>query len=189
MRGVNLKLNRAQAVHRALQMVAARPKNKFGQLVPIGYRLEGGFNGGFDPHAAHCASWSYGDRTPTADCIGFVLWASGIDRMQPGYAGSRGEWLNCASLLDDADGAKKFCRPVVRNVGSNQAPEDVLPGDWLLTRDHIGIIVRPDNIEADGYDHLVIDCSPRHGRSTAINTGYAWSDACRAIRPLIYSEP
>lgn len=184
MRGVNLKLNRAQTVHRALQMIAARPKNKFGQLVPIGYRLEGGFNGGFDPHAAHCASWSYGDRTPTADCIGLVLWASGIDRMQPGYKGSRGEWLNCASLLDDADGLKKFCRPVEVLTG-----EEVLPGDWLLTRDHIGMIIRPDNNSTDGFNHLVIDCSPRHGRSTAINTGLAWSDACRPIRPVFYAEP
>ncbi len=182
MRGVNLKLNRAQVVHRGLLMIAARPKNKFGQLIPIGYRLEGGFNGGSDLNALHCASWSYGYRTPTSDCIGFVLWASGIDRMQPGYQGSRGEWLNCASLLDDAHGAMKFCRPVAKGT-------EALPGDWLMTRDHIGLIIRPDNDATDGYDHLVIDCSPRHGRSTAINTGLAWSDACEVVRPLFYAEP
>lgn len=181
-RGTILRISREEATRRALSQIIAIPKPPPGSPTdagnrPINYRLEGGYNGGFDPGAPHCASWSYGDRTPTADCIGFVLWASGVDRLQPGYAGSRGEWLNCASLLDDADGAKRFCRPITKY-------ETPMPGDWLLTRDHIGFVLRKDCGEVD---ILVVDCSPRHGRASAINTGYPWSDACRVIRPQVYA--
>ncbi len=182
-RGTILHISRDMARTRALSQILAIPKAPPGAPHdagnrPIAYRLEGGFNGGSNPSAEHCVSWSFGDRTPTADCIGFVLWASGIDRLQPGYAGSRGEWLNCASLLDDADGGMKFCRPLGKY-------EEALVGDWLLTRDHIGFVLRPP---CDGIsDALVVDCSPRHGRATAVNTGYPWSDACRIIRPLCYS--
>jgi hypothetical protein len=181
-RGKILKLSRTAAVGRVLTQIVAMPTPPAGAPIgagfrPIAYRLEGGYNGGFDPTASHCASWSYGNRVPTSDCIGLVLWASGIDRMQPGYKGSRGEWLNCASLLDDADGAKKFCRP----LDEKEMPE---AGDWVLTRDHIGMLVRP---ATDTTEELVVDCSPRHGRQNAVDTGGFWSDACRVIRPLVYS--
>lgn len=183
-RGTKLTLQRDYVVARGWSQIAAIPTPPPGAPAdagnrPIAYRLEGGFNGGFDPRAPHCASWSYGDRTPTADCIGFVLWASGIDRMQPGYKGTRGEWLNCASILDDAKGPRVYCEL----VGDD---EDVvaLPGDWLVTPDHIGLIVRPANATSGV---LVIDCSPRHRRDAAINTGYAWSDACQVVRPKFYA--
>jgi hypothetical protein len=137
---------------------------------PIAYRLED-YNGGKDPFAVHCADWSYGNRTPTADCVGLVLWASGIDRKQPNYEGSRGPWLNCASLIDDAHGNQVYCEPVDE--------EEAVPGDWLVTPDHIGMVVRRKTRESD---ILVVDCSPRHGRATSINTGYPWSAACQALR-------
>jgi hypothetical protein len=178
MRGAILKLTRAQAVTRALSQITVMPRLLIdGVALPIAYRLEGGYNGGFDPSAPHCASFSYGGRTPTADCIGLVLWASGIDRKQPGYNGSRGEWLNCASLLDDADTDRTYCHPLTEK-------EVPLAGDWVLTRDHIGMLIRPETATTDA---LVVDCSPRHGRKTAVNTGGFWSDACRVIRPLVYS--
>ena len=180
MRGQIRKTTRSEAVARAYSMISAIPVPPPGSPSdagnrPINYRLKD-MNGGKDPFAPHCADWSFGNRTPTADCIGFVLWASGIDRYQPGYSGSRGDWLNCASLLDDAHGAKVYCRPLV----TGEHPE---AGDWLVTRDHIGIIVRP---ECTGSDDLVIDCSPRHGRGTAVNTGLPWSEACEVIRYTRY---
>jgi hypothetical protein len=182
-RGLILNLTREQVRDRVLSQVVALPAPPPGTPLdagnrPIAYRLEGGWNGGFDPTADHCASWSYGARTPTADCIGLALWGSGIDRKQPGYKGSRGEWLNCASLLDDADGAQVYCR----GLGTHESP---LPGDWLLTRDHIGVIVRPP---VPNFDELVVDCSPRHGRQHAVGIGGPWSDACRVIRPKHYKE-
>jgi hypothetical protein len=146
---------------------------------PIAYRLDPGFNGGADPTAAHCASWSYGLRTPTSDCIGLALWACYIDRKQPGYHGTRGEWLNCASLCDDADGERRFCEPIEYKLGR--------AGDLLITRDHVGVIVRPCLVNGDAgadpdFDHLVVDCSPRHRRDSAVGLGGPWSDACRVIR-------
>lgn len=180
-RGAVRPTTRTEAVQRALAMITAIPAAPAGAPAdaghrPIAYRLKD-FNGGRDPYAPHCADWSYGLRTPTADCIGFVLWASGVDRYQPGYKGSRDEWLNCASLLDDADGAKVWCSPV--------SHVEAAPGDWLVTPDHIGMIVRPDGTtidETEASEHLVVDCSPRHGRSRAVNTGYPWSAACRVLR-------
>jgi len=182
-RGEIRSFTHEMVVQRALSQVVAIPDPPPGSPLdaggrPIAYRLEPGFNGGADPFAPHCASWSYGNRTPTSDCIGLALWASGIDRMQPGYKGSRGEWLNCASLLDDADGAKQFCRPL-------KLTEMARPGDWVLTRDHIGVLVRPQSTHAD---ELVVDCSPRHGRQHAVGIGMVWSDACRVIRPVFYKE-
>lgn len=182
MRGTILHLTREQAVARAISQITATPKMAHGEPHPIAYRLEGGFNGGFDPTAPHCASSSYGDKVPTADCIGFVLWASGVDRKQPGYVGASGDWLNCVSLLADAHGAQKFCRTL-------KAGETPLPGDWLLTKDHIGMIIRPpwyDYVTEQRMRVLVVDCSPRHGRQDAINTGDPWSVDCEPIRPLIY---
>jgi hypothetical protein len=170
-RGLILGITRGQAVGRALSMLCEMVKGR-----PINYRLED-YNGGDNPSAPNCANMSYGGRTPTSDCIGLVLWASGVDRKQPGYKGSRGEWLNCASLLDDADGDQQFCRPIT-GAGAPMA------GDWVLTRSHIAMLLRPDG---EDHDPLVIDCSPRHGRRNAVGCGGFWSEACRVIRPLVYS--
>lgn len=171
----------AEAVHRALSQIVAIPEPPDPSVPdsgrrPIAYRLEPGFNGGADPLAAHCASWSYGGRTPTSDCVGLVLWASGVDRLQPGYRGISGEWLHCPSLIDDAERAQRWCSPV--------DDDKARPGDWLVTGTHIGLIVRPA-IYVGGeqrHDHLVVDCSPRHGRAAAINTGRPWSEAARVLR-------
>ncbi len=168
------------AVQRALSQILAVPTPPTGAPDdaghrPIAYRLEE-LNGGKDPYAPHCADWSYGCRTPTADCIGFVLWSTGVDRLQPTFAGLVGPWLHCGSLLADARGAKVWCELVTGGV---------LPGDWLLTEDHIGMVVRP--APSPDFDHLVVDCSPRHGRNAAINTGGPWSGACQAVRYKHYA--
>ncbi len=182
MRGQNLRLDRYRAVARGFRELMSIPIPPKGAPPdagnrPINYRLEEK-NGGSDPGADDCCDWSYGERTPTADCIGFVLYCSGIDRKQPGYKGTRGEWLNCASLMDDAKGAQTYCRTL-------RDGEREMPGDWLLTRDHIGLIVRR---ATDDSEILVLDCSPRHGRKHAIGLGGPWSDACTVIRPKIYAE-
>lgn len=185
MRGKILTLTRSEAVTRALSQITAIPPLPPGTWPgdagnrPIGYRLEPGFNGGANPEAEHCASWSYGGRTPTADCIGFVLWASGIDRYQPGYRGSRGEWLNCASILDDAAGAAKFSTVVV--------PGSERPGDWLLDTGHISMVLRPTTRTSRP---LVVDCSPRHDqtRHACVNTGYPWSTNYKIVRPNFYKD-
>lgn len=195
-RGEILYITREEAVARAFRNMLAVPPAPRGAPTDAGnrainYRREQD-NGGADPEAPHCADWSYGDRTPTADCVGFVLHSSGIDRKQPGFSGTRGVWLNCASILDDA-------RPTGENVfGTTLGLGDrVLPGDWLVTPDHIGMIVRPAPVpDPQGIGHLVIDCSPRHipllKRVTrqwpAIGLGGPWSKKCVVLRPKIYAE-
>ena len=139
---------------------------------PIGYRLEPGHNGGSDPMAPHCGSPSFGDRVYTADCVGFVLWCLGSDRLQPGFKGFNGEWLNCASILRDSQREQLYFEPV-------PDPTHVLPADALITATHIGLIVR---VGAGDFDCLVADCSPRHGRKTAVGLGNPWDDACRVVR-------
>lgn len=183
-RGKILHFSPEEAVARALSQIVAIPLLPPGTWPsdagnrPIGYRLDPGFNGGFDPEAHHCASWSYGGRSPTADCIGFVLWASGIDRMQPGYKGSRGEWLNCASILDDASGKAVYGRFLLPNEAEK-------PGDWLLDTGHISMVIRPSTRTTKP---LVVDCSPRHdtSRQACINTGQSWSAGTRIVRPTFY---
>jgi hypothetical protein len=190
-RGTTLHLTRQEVLARAYANMLVVPEPQAGSPSdagshPIGYRLTGGFNGGNDPTAPYCYSWSYGGRRPTADCIGFVLHSSGIDRLQPHYNGVVGEWLHCGSLLADAYGTglpkgtapHQFCR----SLGEHEA---VLPGDWMLTRDHIALVLRPETADSGV---LVMDCSPRHGRNTGIGIGYAWSEACEVVRPLFYKE-
>lgn len=147
---------------------------------PIAYRLEEN-NGGKDPYAQWCCDWSYGNRTPTSDCIGFVLQGSGIDRLQPTWNGPiAGPWLYCKSIVHDAKNAKRWCQKI--------DDDKARPGDWLVDNDHIAGIIRPA-IYVNGsmaFDHLVIDCSPRHGRSTAIGIGLPWSEAAFVVRPTFY---
>lgn len=180
-RGKWLALTSEQRVSRALANMMIIPIPPEGApsdagKKPIAYRLKD-VNGGDDPTAAHCAGWSYGLRTPTADCIGFLLHSGGIDRKQPLYAGIAGPWLHCPSLIADAKGAQRFVELVTGGVA---------PGDFLLTEDHCAMILRPDPDGSGGFSHLVIDCSPRHGRDTAIGIGYPWSASftvCRLRQP------
>lgn len=191
-----LPLTRDQVVSRALAhltLVAEPHPSSPPDFVPapVAYRLDdSGRLGGDDPSAPHCADWSYGYRTLTADCIGFALYCAGLSRYQPGYAGLNGSWLNTDSLVWDANGPMKFVRPVFSG-------EKVLPGDFFVTTSkytmgirrevgHIGIVVRPK--PSDAHEHLLIDCSPFHGRTTAIGLRKPWSVKGQFLRPLHYKE-
>lgn len=149
---------------------------------PINYRLEKE-NGGSDPYAQWCCDWSYGGRTPTADCVGFVLHGSGIDRLQPSWKGPIAEsWLYCKSIVWDATHERRWCTKV--------DDDKAMPGDWLVDEGHIAGIIRPA-IYVGGRmrdDHLVIDCSPRHGREHAIGIGRPWSEAAFVVRPKFYVQ-
>lgn len=158
---------------------------------PVSYRNDdSGRLGGDDPQAEHCADWSFGYRTLTSDCVGFMAFCAGFSRRQKGFRGLNGEWLNTDSIISDAEHLMRFFRPVMGG-------ERVLPGDLLVSRStfalgirvkdgHCGVIIRPR--PSDAFEHLVVDCSPRHGRTTAIGTGGPWSTKCQAIRPLFYKE-
>lgn len=194
-RGAIRPTTRLEAVQRALSQIIAVPKPPVGAPAdagnrPIGYRNDSGKNGGFDPFAPHCASWSFGDRRPTADCVGLVCWAIGIDRMQPTFKGSLGVWLQQNSMMNDADGAQRFFAPV--DYWS------ALPGDLLVDTQHVALIVRPamrvprpdPSAPVEEYEMVCVDSSPANARDvgagaskhTGIGTSGPWSKACRVIR-------
>ncbi len=198
-RGTTVKLSRKEIVERALFGIIAVPRAPRGAPADAGnrpphYRLPYP-NGGDDPTRAygiygepHCFAWAYGDRTPVADCIGFALYCLGVDRYQPGYTGTNGAWLNCKSIVDDANGPRKFF--------TRATEAEALPGDLLIDDAHVGVIVRPalrwwvdtdgDNVLDKGEDRrediLVVDCSPRHGREASVNFGGRWSSKCIVVR-------
>jgi hypothetical protein len=157
---------------------------------PVAYRLDdSGLLGGDDPTRPHCADVSYGGRTLTSDCAGFALHCAGIARKQPGYKGSKGEWLNTDSVLDDAHGQQRFFRTL-------RPGEEALPGDLVVTRSKylLGVRIKAGHMEVlvrravPGFKAMTIGCSQRFGRDTAIGVGYVWSPACQVIRPLFYKE-
>lgn len=192
-----LPLTRDQVVARAfaqLRLVAEPHKFSPPEFVasPVAYRLDdSGQLGGDDPTAPHCADWSFGYRTLTADCIGFALYCAGIARYQPDYKGLNGSWLNTDSVVADAQRIRRFFDTV-------DAGEEVKPGDLMVTRSkytlgvmtkrgHIGVIVRPAPSAA--FNDLVIDCSPFHGRTTAIGLRKEpWARDYVVVRPLSYKE-
>jgi hypothetical protein len=165
-RGAIVPTTAGDAVARALRWIDGRPLPTHPQAPadakpsPIRYRLKGGYNGGKDPLARHPASWSYGLRVPTADCVGFVAWCLGFDRLQPGHFPTREGYANCDSICDDADAERSF---FARVVG---APR---PGDVVAYRSryvlgvrvavgHIGLVVS-DPVTADPWSCRVVDCS------------------------------
>lgn len=189
-----ISLTRDQVVARALAHLTfceRHPKAPRGTPAkPVEYRLDdSGRLGGDDPRASSCVDWSFGYRTPTSDCIGFALYCAGIARLQPGFHGRTGDYLNTDSVLADAHGRMFFFRQLLS--GEAVKPGDLLvsPSTYLggvrLRPGHIGVIVRPG---AKMEHHAVIDCSPRHGKSTAIGFGYAWNNKCEVVRPLFYKE-
>lgn len=143
---------------------------------PITYRNDSsGRLGGDWPEYVGCYDWSWGNRTPTADCVGLACWAAGISRNQPGFDGISGPWLHGPSILADASTERRF----FEYAGDATAR----PGDWAVSRDHVAIIVRPDY----NGEHLVVDCSPSNRRDRAVDTSYIW-DGASVCRPLWYDE-
>lgn len=126
-RGLGLKP--AEVRERALYAVANHRD--------VRYRLG---EGGRDPSRPSCATPDERGR-PSSDCIGFVAWASGIDRFRPGVFRTYGGWINTDSAIADA----RSHRDVFVEVPRWQA--DV--GDWVvygarylgLDKGHVGVVV------------------------------------------------
>jgi hypothetical protein len=96
-RGKVLDLTAEQRVQRAIHALGA---HKFVQ-----YCLDSGKNGGFDPAAPDCGSrWQKGSKTiVSSDCVGFALWAYGVDRYQRGDFPLQGGWMNTTALVTCAN--------------------------------------------------------------------------------------
>lgn len=103
-RGKVLDLLPTQRVDRALY---ALEWHRFVQ-----YSLYEGQAGGFDPSAPDCGSrWATGTKAKTknyitSDCVGFALWAYGMDRFQKDDFPLYGGWMNTNSLVAAANDPK-----------------------------------------------------------------------------------
>ena len=172
---------RAEAVVRARAMC--------GQLgVSIVYRLADE-SGGRDPFAADPAShWRTAIRrvaVASCDCAGFVAWALGYDRYQPGFL-HPWEWINCDSAILDARGPAGWFTEVATPIAGDLVVFPSIDLDHDGSRDrvgHIGVIVAvsPRWVPGALAELRVAHCSDgnmkRYGRAIAETTGIIWSGA------------
>ena len=164
-RGAIRPTSHAEAVERARSMLgyvpAPHPETPAGYPVgPIQYRLKPGHNGGDDPYAPHPASWSYGHRTPTCDCVGLVMWAWGLDRMQPERSKIYAQgWLNTNSLIASAEAGEG----IVEQIDAPELGCAVVYPSRGDTMGHIGIVTGLP-AEMCWEDLTVIDCAASHSR-------------------------
>ncbi len=217
MRGTIRPTTVEESIQRARSMISYMPEpphdagsGAFPQ--PIRYRLKAGYNGGFDPRLVHPASFSYGRRTPTADCVGFVAWAQGWDRYQSrefdrnkkGAIIYKG-WINCDSALRAARSPNPswFEEIEVPELGCLVVYGSIYlkrkPGDDKRKRKpgHIGIVVDPLPAEWDPefrecwQELQVVHCSSSNDRKNggaAIQqtSGWAWRWKRRPSKFLRY---
>lgn len=76
-----------------------------------------------------------------SDCIGFVLWCLGLDRLQPDYPFYEG-WINTDSMLMDVDGDQKYFEGIDFPYPGCAV---VYPSIWkdgkMVRMGHIGLVV------------------------------------------------
>ena len=184
-RGQARKLFAWQVVDRARSLTGKSihaPLNAVGTTAgPILYRLKE-HNGGQDPFAPHCASWSPDLKRWTSDCTGFVCWCLGLDRYQPP------DWINTDSALEDALKKKVRFEPL-------ELPElgcvVVYGGAWkngIRTKvGHWGIVTGLPAEWGPSWDLLsVTHCSSgqsrKHGAAIAETSGQLWARHGRFLR-------
>jgi hypothetical protein len=121
-----------------------------------------------------------------ADCIGFVLWAWGIDRYQPKSFPFYDGWINTDSMLSDALGPKTTFDVVSpRNVFAGCAA--VYPSIWkkskMIRMGHIGMVVNvpyPKILDQWYKDVTVVDCAAAlvrrvKGRAVGYRSAAIWN--------------
>jgi hypothetical protein len=127
-----IRVTRAEAVARARHIASLRKTV---------YKLGAG---GRDPWAAE--PWTERDGVVGSDCIGFVMWCLGSDRLRQdvktGTIASYGGWVNTDSAIGDARGARQLFE-----VTDKPRPGDVIvypsiyEGGKRKRVGHIGLIV------------------------------------------------
>lgn len=159
----------------------------------IFYRLKE-FNGGKDPTAPDCATrWRSSPEAMTvnrtSDCIGGAAWGAGFDRYQPvRFAHVYGGWINCDSMVMDADAGAKCFRRIAAPV----------PGCFIVARSgafgagtvgHIGGVVAVPSVwlgQRGDYAALgVVDVAARNGRANKRRDGLAWHGRANFILPIM----
>ena len=180
-RGQIRPTTRREAIERAESMVGYKPEKPEGapfdaKRQTIKYRLSK-YNGGKDPYADHPADWSYGLRTPTSDCAGFVAWALGYDRKQIGTFPKWGGWINTDSMIAEArqfgDWFEEISEP---EVGCLLVTPSIYKGGKRTKVGHVGMVVEvPEVWDGDTRSLTVVHCSSRpKGRSAVKRTNGAF---------------
>lgn len=169
-RGADLRLDPLTVVARAIGACAVPADKSRRVMYFVG-------QGGKDPAAPSCASHRPGCAVPEADCVGFALWAYGVDRYQPPT------WWNQNSVHADAAGPRRrwrFCSPYEGCLALIRGP---IPGDKRVG--HIGVVVAAEANRATAIAH----CSPRnHAR---VGQGIATTSVIQAFgtsRPIYFVE-
>lgn len=131
--------------------------------------------GGRDPEAR-----SPGDATAACDCSGFVCWALGFDRHQPGFAGY--DWVSTDSLVSAArSGHPWFSEVPVPAPGDLVVYPGLYRGGKRVRIGHVGLVsvVPAEHPGPALYDWIrVIHCSAGNQRRTGAavqeTSGVAW---------------
>ncbi len=169
-----LKLSPAEQIMRAKLMAGRKD---------IGYSMTPGKNGGRDPNAKDPCSVG----TRTADCVGFALWAMGLDRYQPDFVcGSYEGWINTNSMMLDALGLRSFFTPMVELVYPHllvypSASKKLLAQGYPRVG-HVGVVV-----EIDRAVHCSAGNARRLGHAIDYGPEKIWSKHPRCMR-LVLSE-
>lgn len=178
----------SESVVRAMSMVGFRPEKPSSappdwKPMLIQYRLEAGFNGGSDPFAPHPASWSFGRRTPTCDCSGFVAWCCGYSRYHEDFP-LYGGYVNTDSMLQDATGQKEWFEEVeYPEPGCLIVYGAIYKGTVRTRVGHVGLVTGVAAAEWDPrnpqFDRLLVThCSSgnvkRTGAAIQQTTGSIW---------------
>lgn len=182
MSGLFRRTTRAEAVERA--RLLAGPAG-----AAIRYRLKD-HQGGRDPHAADCAShWRspiIGMPYATSDCAGFVAWALGFDRYQPGEFSAFGGWINTDSAIIDARTVNQWFEIVSLPIPGDAIVYPSIDLDHDGDRDrvgHIGIITavmpswQPESWGALRVVHCSMGNDRRFGRAIKETTALPWAGA------------
>lgn len=142
---------------------------------PIKYQLG---TGGRDPNAKSPSTTR--DGKVGCDCVGFVAWACGFDRLQPDFP-HYGGWINCDSALGKFDSLRGWHGV----AGFFDVVQNPNPGDWVVypsidldhdgARDRIGHVALVTEVgESWAFENIkVIQCSSaasRKGASSIVET-------------------
>jgi hypothetical protein len=162
----------AEAVERA-KRIAALPKSVY----VLGA-------GGRSPEAP--TPFTSRDGKLGADCIGFAMWAWGVDRYQPKTFPFYHGWINTDSMLLDALGPQTTFEVIQpRNVFAGCAA--VYPSLWkngkMVRMGHIGLVTHvpyPKILDQWYKDVTVIDCAAAlvrrvKGRAVGYRSAVIWN--------------
>lgn len=147
--------------------------------------------GGRNPQAE--TPFTVRDGKLGADCIGFVLWAWGLDRFQKDYP-FYGGWINTDSMLMDLKKDRKWFAPAGKPFpGCAVVYGSIWRNGKMVRMGHIGLVTKVPENWPDNFSKLslkdrkawmlkveVIDCAaalPRKilGKAVARRTGLIWA--------------